>query len=885
MHERKLLFAALFVTMVSFCALWGCGGGSSSSTTDSGSNSQHEDAYTGYVYAPVSSGQSLFRLYNLTDTSTEEGVLVLDSPAQAPAGYEPLVGCKVVLPDGTEATTDAYGRFGFARIPFTSSDRGMPLIIDPQGSNHPRLAQVIVPLVVPRRGTAADLVDSEDLRLVVRPASLLLSKGSRFLYHAFWVDDSQGAVYQVLPDDVTWSVGGEGGRIIGTISSGGLFLATGLGKGQVVATARVNSRQMTASSEIEVIDRLQVSRIYGLVTDAFQNPVEGVIIFVAGFENGVVTGCQGDYLIPRVPTGESLTLTFIYRGIVVRTLKDVVLEHGEAKEINVSLDTFHETGRLFFRGGQVILSVEGLAGPLSTDEFPQTKEYELLGVAEVYPDIYQQLQQDPSVGIPAIVEGTPNYSSSQVGSLLPQVHLTSLQVLAIEQNAPVETLQGEISWQNGEAYFRGTGRGQNSGSGQLKVDGLGVFSRIQAKIQNSPGTWFAVKVIGRIDRLSRIITLLNISMVEKFFQEEGEIYYNPDISPQGAILMEPAAAGSGQTEGQQPYLLLNVRAVSPEICDLLTSFPNKRFSGQVSGFELDESGSDFLPVSVSRIQLFSEAGYLLHKRGKIWSDTTGQIRFSPSLSLGAGEEVYILNGVSEFDEIQATLEQFPGRVYLCYLSGEISQGGDEITVSQLELLGPDEEPQGDGAGLRGDGIAYYKIDNGAVQGYRYLYQKIMSNGYIDGNLYELSNIRPGSEIADTLKAQPGQIFQVTLNYSDIPNNGQQNNVRPGPTRLIVNKIDIVKNGDPLFQVSGELIYHSWENILEMVATSPAFPAGSRQSFILDKVPNGILSDLMSHPDRFISVTGIIQVFQQGQRSIRDPLKAKALNLEIEEDLD
>jgi|GEM_PF-4769808 len=905
MSQKTFLVAALFFTTISLCILLeGCGGGTSSPTTDSGANTQSEGSdYAAYIFGPASSGQSLFKLYNLADTSTEDGILILDSPDQAPAGYEPIEGCRLILPDGTEARTDSSGWFRFTQIPFNRSERGIPLIVDPQESNHPRLAKLIVPLIVPRARNSFEFTNNgqgQDLRLIIKPASLLLSKGARFLYRAFLVDDRQGAVYQLLPSEVSWSVSGDGGRVIGNIASSGLFQASGLGKGQVVARAVVNSQQMTAWGEIEIVDRLQVSRIYGQVTDAFQHPVAGAIIFVAGFENGVITNAQGSYLIPSVPTGESLTLTFIYRGIVIKTLNGVVVEHGEAKEINVSLDTFQETGEIFSHEGRLILAVEGLQGPLSTDEFPKTKEYELLGVAEVEPNLYQQLKQDESLGFWVIIEGLPILSSTQGGEgLPPQVKVTSLKILSpSEQNLPVQTLQGEISWQDDgqQVYFRGQpGRGVILNQlilNQLKVSGIEKFPLILKKLQDFSGRWFAAKLIGQIDRSSHSITLFQLSLVETFFQQEGEISYDPQILPGGAILM---TAGNSQIGLENPpssldrsYLLLNVQAVSPQVYNLLVSYANQGFPGEISGIKIDDPNYALPLIQVCRIQLFSKTkGYLLHRRGEIWSDEQGQIRFSLSLPIGDDADVYLLDGVSQFEEIQLTLEQFPGRRYLCFLSGEISQGAEEeeIVVSQIELLGPAKEQSGTGSGLQGDGIVYYKLESSLPIGGRYLYQKFI-NGRIDSEVYELSNIRPGSEIADLLKSRPGLIVQVSLNYSNPPVSGQQqNNARTGPPRLIVNQIDILKNVDPLFQVSGELIYHSWEDMIELVATSPAFPEGTRQSFILESVPNDILLTLLTHPDRFMATSGIIQVFQPRQLSILEPLKAKALELVIEENLD
>jgi len=898
MRKRMFLFAVLFMSTVSLLTMLGCGGGGGSSSPeeiDSGESSQ----YSAYVFGPALSGKSLFKLYNLADTTMEDGVLVLDSPGQAPSGFVPLVGCKVTLPDGTVAVTDGTGRFQFSRMPFSRSERGIPLLVDPEASDNPRFGKVIIPLIVPRRGVEIPQ-DTEGLRLVVKPGSLLLSQGSRFLYHAFLVDDSTGALYRA--EKVTWSVDSERG--VGTILSDGLFRSANLGKGHVVAIATINSAEMTASSDVEVVDNQQVARIYGQVTDVNQYPIAGIIIFVSGFENGAVTNGQGNYLAPRVPTGESLTLTLLYRGIVVKTLNDVVVADGEAKEINVTLDTFRETGKLSYRIGQgqtegrVVMAVEGLPGLLSTDEFPAMKEFELLKVNEVNHDLYTRLQENPNMSFPVIVEGKPFFSSADDSSSLPQVEVTYLQVLLEQLSAPVQTLQGEVSWQAGEGQegqiaFRVVARNPNATPNQFVLSGIENFPRVLAKLQGASGTWFSAKLIGQVNRTSWSITLLEISLIDTFFQGEGKVYYDPEFASNRAILLEISSGSNTEAGGQNAqtrhYLLLNIESVSPDVYNLLISSAGREFPGSVSGVEIDDpvwAEYDCQPLKVSQIQIYSGTDdYLLHRQGKIWRNDEGQIQFSPSLSLNEnGESTFILQGIEPFDEILTPLRQSPGTAYSCYLSGNIQgTGGSEISVSQLDILGKADDQEETGRGLRPDGFTYYVTDNSTPLGGKYLYQKFLPDGSIDETkLYELTNITRGtySDIADLLKANPGLILQITLNYTDTTSLGSGQNPFGTTIRLLVNSMSVLEDADPLFKISGNLIYHSWENILEMVATSSAFPGGIQQSFIMQSVPDNILSQLLSHPDRFVPVSGIIQVFQTERRSNREPLKAKALDLTI-----
>ena len=918
MRKRMLLFTVLFVGAFSLSTIWGCGGGggggSSSSIQVQGTGGGENSGYSAYVFGPGSSGQSLFKLYNLADTTTDDGILVLDSPEQAPTGFVPLEGCTVTLPDGTEAVTDGSGRFQFSRMPLSNSEKGMPLLIDPSHSNRPRFARIVIPLVVPRRGVEIPQ-NTEGLRLVVKPSSLLSSLGSRFLYHAFLVDDNTGALYPVPPNEVTWSVDDSG---IGTILPNGVFRSATIGKGQVIARVTINSVDMPpAYGDVQVVDNQEVARIYGQVTDVLQSPIARVIIFVSGFENGVVTDSQGNYLIPRVPTGESLTLTFVYRGIVVNTLNDVVVGDGEAKEINVTLDTFHEIGKISYQpaqdqtGGKVILAVEGLAGPLSTDEFPTTKEFELLKVDEVNHNLYTRLQQDPNLSVSVMVEGTPRFSSADDGNSLPQVEVGTIQVLNAQPTTPVQTMQGDVSWQEeGGVNFRTNPRNPNVAPMQFVLYGMENFPRVLTRLQEASGNWFSAKLIGQVDRTNRSITLLDISLINIFFQGKGKVYYNPEFAsnnpelvPKGAILMEISSGSdpaAGQNDLSRPYLLLNVEAISPDVYNLLisSSSADRKFSCSVSGVEVDDPNwaeDDCQPLKVSQIQIYSDSSdYLLHRLGKIQRDDNGNFRFAPSLPVsGNGAGYYLLEGVgpdSRFDEDLTSVKQSPGIDFSCYLSGEIEgAGGSKINVSQLEILGQAVDQEGSGAGVQPTGFVYYTTDvqqlNSSITIGKYLYRKFVWDGSTpsidESELFELTNLRR-TELGDLLQNNPGMIIQVTLNATETSalSGGITPPINTITTRLIVNDIKVLNNADPLYQVSGNLIYHSWENVLELVATSSVFPKDTYQNFVLQKVPDSILSQFMNHPDRFVPVSGIIQVLQTNRRANSEPLTAKALDLTI-----
>ncbi|MGA1875903.1 MAG: carboxypeptidase-like regulatory domain-containing protein [bacterium] len=886
MKKGIFWLAILFITLP-LLIIFGCGGEDSSSSSPAGIDQQEGLEYSAYLFAPDQAGESVFRASNPSISILEDGLLVLDSPDQAPGGYSPAVNCKVILPDGTFSRTNGEGRFIFSGLPTTTSENGIPLLIDPGESNFPRLAQAIIPVLVPQRQA---IPQEEALHLVIKPSSLLISTGSKYLYQAYVMDDL-GFSYRIPPGQVTWSFEpDEEGKNIGYIENSGLFRALAEGRGKVTAEVRAGSLLLSASGEITVVDRQKIAQIYGQVTDSLFHPLAGVIVLVSGFENGTVTDGQGRYFFPHVPTDESLTLTFIYRGTVVKVVEEIQVSPGESKQINVNVNTFHESGRVSYQPdaeqteGRILFQPQGLAGPFSVDEFPSAREFELLGVAEADPNFFQRLKDNPESSFFVLVEGT--LSSAGELNTLPQVQVTSLQLLHPVDIIFIQTMRGEVSWTDGQGLFRGPGRNPGVTPETFTLHGLENFTLILDQLQNSPGRWYPCKLIGRVDRLNHVIDLFEISLFEIFVEGRGDIYYDPEFMDQGAILMEPefTIPGAGPGLSDQPWMLLNVDEVSPAIYSLLTSCPHQRFSGIVSGMEAyDPALREYAyPVKVFRIQLASSLDtYLVHKRGKIWADEQNQVWFTPLLSLANAGNSYLLQGMESWGDIFDTLENFLGTIYYCFLSGEILDTG-EIAIWQLELLEPVAAEQNQSqTRARPDGIAFYVVNRELPIGGRYLYQKITSNGFIEDKLYELSNMDRGyQETADILKAQPGLIIQITLNYTEVQPTSGQTPIQKGPTRIYINEMSVLEDVDPILSVSGNLIYHSWENVVELIARSPSMPEGQQESFILQSIPQNLLPVLLNYPNRFIPVAGMIQVFQRENRSIQATITARVLNLQI-----
>jgi len=772
-------------------------------------------------------------------------------------------------------------------MPYTNSEKGIPLEIDPKGSNRPQLAGLILPVIIPK---PQDSLNAGDLHLIIKPSSLLLSKGSKFLYSAF-ISDSQGVSYRIPPGSITWSVIADNEDLnIGSISANGLFQTLRFGKAQIVANLEFNSANLAASSDIEVVDREQMARIYGQVTDSLQRPIPKVMIFIDKFENGVVTDSEGNYTIPHVPAGESLTITFTYRGTVVKILRDVVVESEETTGIDVILDAFHETGKISLRpdsyqtAGKVIFTVDGLSGPLSSDEFQRAKEFELLGVASIDPNLYLQLIENQTYDSAVIVVGSLLSPAAGGVNPLPQVEVEYLKRVN-RQGAPVGTLKGEILWSGGVVYFQ-VEQGNNAISRQYTLEGVSNFPKILEKLQDFSGTSYAGRVIGHVDSFNQTISVLEISLCDVFFQSEGEIYYEPEFLENGSILMDISSLSDLPIPESDLFILLNVEDVSPYIYNILLSSPNRKFPGMVCGIKTNNPLSDeylYPSIKISRIQISSDTDdYLLHKRGKIWVNEDNFFLFSPSYSL-EGEKSYLLQNIEQFDGVCMSVEESAEKAYYCFISGEIQgiEGEEKIAgsviISQCELIEPVIESDQAEDTPKPDGFVYYAIDREVPVGGRFLYQEL-DDGVIGTKLYELANLDlRDPDTADLLESWPGLIIQIRLNSSVTEDlSGKQ--TTPGPTRLLINYMQVLQAADPLLKVSGNVIYHSWENVLEMIATSPSLAEGTRRSFIMRKIPDNTLSMLLNHPDQFVPVSGIIQVLQKEQSSDVGPFVADALDL-------
>ncbi|MCK5346409.1 MAG: hypothetical protein KAR20_23525, partial [Candidatus Heimdallarchaeota archaeon] len=541
-----------------------------------------------------------------------------------------------------------------------------------------------------------------------------------------------------------------------------------------------------------------------------------------------------------------------------KILKNVVVASKETKGIDVTLDAFHETGKIFLRpdsyqtAGKVIFTVDGLSGPLSSDEFQKAKEFELLGVASIDPNLYLQLIENQTLNFSVIVTGSLFSPTAGGVNPLPQVEVQSLRRVN-RQAAPIRTLKGDILWEGGVVYFqveqgnRGISRQYTLSVPENYEEYEGLmhnFSKILEKLEDSPGNPYAGRVIGLVDSLNQTVSVLEISLFDVFFQSEGEIYYDPESLENGAILMDISSLSDLPASESDLFILLKVEDVSPYIYNILIASPNRKFPGMVCGIKTNNPVSeDYLypVIKVSRIQISSDTDdYLLHKRGKIWVNEDNFFLFSPSYSL-EGEKSYLLQNIEQFDGVCTSVEESPEKAFYCFISGEI-QGveGEEnidgaIIISQFELLEPVIELDQTEGTPKPHGFVYYAIDREVPVGGRFLYQEL-DDGVIRTKLYELANLDlRDPDTADLLESWPGLIIQIRLNATVTEDlSGKQST--PGPTRLLINYMQVLQDADPLLKVSGHVIYHSWENVIEMMANSPSLASGTRRSFIMRKIP-------------------------------------------------
>jgi len=86
-----------------------------------------------------------------------------------------------------------------------------------------------------------------------------------------------------------------------------------------------------------VVTAQQTGSIRGVVTDKdFDVPLAGVAVLVAGSQLQVVTGEQGNFVLPEVPPGR-YTLVFTKDGYVRQVQADVIVLAGQLSDVNTSL--------------------------------------------------------------------------------------------------------------------------------------------------------------------------------------------------------------------------------------------------------------------------------------------------------------------------------------------------------------------------------------------------------------------------------------------------------------------------------------------------------------------------------------------------------------------
>jgi len=396
---KRLLSVGLVFSLAFLLNMLGCGGGGGGGTvpslTPTPTPVTQSSSISGYVYLPKQPLSGSIRA--LQEGDQDSGAIIVEDPSEAPEGYEPGEGVYVGIEGGEGEETDENGYFEIPAPPSDSDEDQINIIIDPS-NRYPAFMPVIMPILIPQPTL---LPVDEVARLVIIPRKALIPVGRSLQFWAFGVD-SNGVPFRVPQNQIVWSMNGD----IGNITSHGLFTADKSGIGQIVATLKETS--LIGYGTIKVFNPDDIASLYGKITDAEGNPVEGAHVFVSGVEFGAVTGPFGNYLFPRVPPNEELEVSVIFNGRLVAYIdgeydeegnwQPLEVAPGERKKLDIQLGEVSKTptplpSEVTLKG--YILAPEELLSASQAQD-PET------GIMFIPKDIYDNLEEPPAGYVPLV---------------------------------------------------------------------------------------------------------------------------------------------------------------------------------------------------------------------------------------------------------------------------------------------------------------------------------------------------------------------------------------------------------------------------------------------------------------------------------------------------
>ncbi len=648
----------------------GCGGGGSSSINPGITPAPSFTTFQGYVYGP---SVSSLRTERQNGLKMQEGLIIIDEVSQAPSGYMPVVKCLVTLGGGNSTSTDNRGWFVFNGITPCNYGQNNTVILDPSGStSHSGFGSVAIETIIPSDNTPP----SDFSEILIKPQNLVIPVGGFFLYHAYGISGN-GQVFEVPPEQVEWFVNSNEGNI-GSITPYGLFEATGTGTGRVLA--KIKSEEKTATGTVQVVPEGPVStikgQVYRLSSGVTKEGIPDIQLFVSTrdpevvpakppqsisdnvstgsipgnyYDMGTITDREGYYEFPRVPAGETLTLTAVdpVNGFV-KFIENITLQEGEVKVIDIDFSDSQN----YFQGSGLITYEDGT--------FIFTSYEQIVPLPEGTP-------------IP-LREDTVEASPPVVSTTIPAVTEEKYILTGIEKFPEIKDKIMKEQGKDFEAFVTG-------------------------KISDSQG-WKSL-IIETVE----LIPEPSIDWPGKVKYENGSFIFHVNFStPDGPL---PSDTGTNSSEpsvtppspGEEIYLLSGMDKF-PDVKDKIMKEPGKEFSVFISG---TISNKD--TISVEKIEIITDGVNIYQGSGSVkYTNLEGgtfifneAIPAIPVIDEGGGtvptpsDRSFALTGLDKFPDVRNKLINEPGKDFYCYISGEICNEPsiymmDTIKIYKIELF-------------------------------------------------------------------------------------------------------------------------------------------------------------------------------------------------------
>jgi len=264
-------------------------------------------AISGYIYAT-----------NSRDFSPDS-LVVLNSPLPGEiTNYTPVPGVQVSLMSDPRISglTGSDGYFSLENVPFCNINN-LTLL----EASHSGFSPLIFFSMSNIKGSSTDIV-----KLYVLPSAAKILTGRIIQFRCFGEDSANNLIN---PDNVSWQV--EGG--IGTVYSNGVFVATAVGQGKIIASLG----DIKAEVEIEVISDDVVGDLTGNVSYSDGTPAEGLYVTADVISWASKTDASGNYSLVNVPSGER-GIKVISNGVVIWE-NNTLINQGVQNVFNITLNS------------------------------------------------------------------------------------------------------------------------------------------------------------------------------------------------------------------------------------------------------------------------------------------------------------------------------------------------------------------------------------------------------------------------------------------------------------------------------------------------------------------------------------------------------------------